>query len=365
MNKRVLLLSNTAFSIRKFRKELILTLIEKGYEVVLSLPEKDTNLENELGCKIITLPYKRRSKDPIQDLFLIYHFYRLFRSINPDLILSFTIKPNIYGSFASTASKHKQLCTITGTGQSFTKQNWLYYSVTLLYKLAFSRHRTVIFQNEFDRDFFLKTNMYKNKSLVLSGSGVNLESFELKPYPNQTKLRFIYAGRIMHLKGFDLYLKAAKIIHSEYPNIEFNCVGFIEEKDYEHKIECAIDEGYLNFYPYQDDIRSMLEHNHCLILPSISGEGIPNSVLEANALGRPCIVSDSPGCRQVIIEGTNGFLFEVGSFESLITTIKKFIELDDTTKIQMGINGRKIVENHFSRAKVNQDYLAIIQSELM
>jgi len=365
MSKRILLLSNTAFSIRKFRKELILSLIEKGYEVILSLPENDSNLEKELGCKIFAIPYKRRSKNPIQDLLLIQNFYQLFKQVNPDLILSFTIKPNIYGSFSSMMSGHKQLCTITGTGQSFTKKNWLYYSVIFLYKLAFSRHKIIIFQNEFDRDIFFETNMYKNKAIVLSGSGVNLNTFELKPFPNDETIRFIFVGRIMRLKGFDLYLNTAKIIHQLYPNVQFNCVGFIEEKEYEHKIERAIDEGYLTFYPYQDDIRSMLEHNHCLILPSISGEGIPNSVLEANAIGRPCIVSDSPGCRQIINNGYNGYLFEVGSYISLIEKVKQFIELDHLDKIQMGKNGRMHVENNFSREKVNQDYLTIIESELI
>jgi glycosyltransferase involved in cell wall biosynthesis len=365
MSKRILLLSNTVFSIRKFRKELIFSLIEKGYEVILSLPEMDNDLEKELGCNIIRIPYKRRSKNPIQDFLLIQHFYQLFKQVNPDLILSFTIKPNIYGSFASMMSGHKQLCTITGTGQSFTKKNWLYYSVISLYKLAFSTHQTIIFQNEFDRDFFFKTNMYTKKSIVLSGSGVNLNVFELKSYPNMDDIRFIFIGRIMRLKGFDLYLQAAKSIHQLYSNVKFNCVGFIEEKEYEHKIERAIDEGYLTFYPYQEDIRSMLEHNHCLILPSISGEGIPNSVLEANALGRPCIVSDSPGCRQVINDGYNGYLFEVNSLVSLVEKIKRFIELDHLLKIQMGINGRIQVEEHFSREKVNQDYLNIIESELI
>jgi galacturonosyltransferase len=167
----------------------------------------------------------------------------------------------------------------------------------------------------------------------------------------------------MRLKGFDLYLNTAKTIHQLYPNVQFNCVGFIEEKEYEHKIECAIDEGYLAFYPYQEDIRSMLEHNHCLILPSISGEGIPNSVLEANAVGRPCIVSDSPGCRQIINNGYNGYLFEVGSYMSLVEKVKQFIELDRAEKIQMGKNGRQHVQENFSREKVNLNYLTIIESE--
>ncbi|MHB8096991.1 MAG: glycosyltransferase, partial [Erysipelotrichaceae bacterium] len=194
MRKKVLLLSNTSFSIRKFRKELILSLIEEGYEVILSLPESNPELERELGVKNVVIPYARRSKNVLNDIKLIFQFYSLFKEINTDIILSFTIKPNIYGSFASNLSGHKQICTITGTGQSFLKKNWLYYGVMNLYKLAFSSHQTVVFQNENDRDFFYQNKMIKGNSIVLSGSGVNLESFVYKEYPSDNPLRFVFVG---------------------------------------------------------------------------------------------------------------------------------------------------------------------------
>jgi len=210
MGKKVLLLSNTSFSIRKFRKELILSLKEKGYDVLLSLPESNLELEKELNVQNLVIPYARRSKNVFKDIQLIVHFYTLFKEVNPDIILSFTIKPNIYGSFASKLSGHKQICTITGTGQSFLKKNWLYYGVMMLYQLAFSSRQTVIFQNENDRNFFYQNKMINGNSVVLSGSGVNLETFSPKPYPIDNPLKFVFVGRIMHLKGFDLYLDASR-----------------------------------------------------------------------------------------------------------------------------------------------------------
>lgn len=363
MHKKVLLISNTSFSIRKFRKELILTLIEKGYEVVLSLPESDPELEHELNVRNYVIPYARRSKNGFKDLKLITQFYALFNQINPDIILSFTIKPNIYGSFASRLSHHKQICTITGTGQSFLKKNWLYYGVMNLYRLAFSRHQTVVFQNENDRNFFYQNKMLKGNSIVLSGSGVNLKSFIYKDYPIDQPLKFIFVGRIMHLKGFDLYCDAASYLSQKY-NVEFSVVGEIEEKEYEEKLSRYVQNGSIRYLGYQEDIRKILEESHCLVLPSLSGEGIPNSVLEANAMGRPCIVSDLYGCTKIIEHEVNGLVFKAGSFDDYLKQLIYFIELDQNKRIEMGLKGRKIVEKQFSRSQVNDDYIRIIESEL-
>jgi len=363
MTKRILVLSNTSFSIRKFRKELILSLKEKGYEVVLSLPESDVELENELGIKINVIKYARRSKNVVNDLKLITQFYTLFNQVNPDIILSFTIKPNIYGSFASKLTHHKQICTITGTGQSFLRKNWLYYAVMNLYRLAFTNHQIIIFQNENDRNFFYDNKMFNQNSIVLSGSGVNLDTFSYQSYPSDNPLKFVFVGRIMHLKGFDLYLDAASYLSQKY-NVQFYVVGEIEEKSYEEKINHAIKAGTIHYLGYQEDVRSLLEDCHCLVLPSLSGEGIPNSVLEANAMGRPCIVSNLYGCTEIIKHKVNGLVFNVGSFDDYLNQLIHFIELDQHKRIQMGVNGRKIVENQFSRTQVNEDYIRIIEREL-
>ena len=363
MGKKVLLMSNTSFSIRKFRKELILSLKEKGYEVIISLPESDIELEKELGVKNVVIPYARRSKNVFKDIQLIVRFYTMFKQINPDIILSFTIKPNIYGSFASLFSHHKQICTITGTGQSFLKKNWLYYGVMILYRLAFSNHEIVIFQNENDREFFYQNKMIQGNSIVLSGSGVNLETFTIKSYPSANPLKFVFVGRIMHLKGFDLYIDAANTVSQKY-DVQFYVVGEIEEKTYEEKLNRAIESGSIHYCGYQEDIRSILEECHCLVLPSLSGEGIPNSVLEANAMGRPCIVSNLYGCTEIIKHEVNGLIFKAGSFDDYLKQLIHFIELDQHKRIEMGINGRKIVQEQFSRSKVNEDYLRLMESEL-
>lgn len=363
MSKKVLLLSNTSFSIRKFRKELILTLKKNGYDVLISLPESNFELEKELNIQNLVIPYARRSKNIFKDIQLIVQFYKLFKEVNPDLILSFTIKPNIYGSFASKLSHHKQICTITGTGQSFLRKNWLFYGVKLLYQLAFSSQKTVVFQNNDDRVFFHQNKMFHGNSIVLSGSGVNLETFSPKAYPSDKPLKFVFVGRIMHLKGFDLYLNAANYVSQKY-DVQFYVVGEIEEKTYEDKLNRAIKSGAIHYKGYQEDIRSILEDCHCLILPSLSGEGIPNSVLEANAMGRPCIVSDLYGCTEIIQHEVNGLIFKAGSLDDYITQIIHFIELDQQKRIEMGNNGRKIVEEHFSRTKVNEAYVHLIESEL-
>lgn len=358
MKKRVLILSNHFITIYRFRKELINRLIENKYDVYLSLPASAENKYfNDLGCNIVETEVNRRGMNPLQDIKLIIKYVKIIREINPDIIFSYTIKPNIYGSLAANMLKKRQIANITGTGGTFLKSSIVSQFVKLLYKCSIKKTYKVMFQNTGDMNFFVRNKLVKNNYELLPGSGVNLEEFRVVEYPKGEIIKFIFIGRVMRIKGIDEFIKMSKSIKGRYPNTEFYIAGFIEENNYKKLIlECA-EEGIINFLGYQNNIKSRIEEAHCIILPSHGGEGVPNVILEAAAIGRPAIVSSICGSTDVVVNGENGYLFEAENSQELIDRVIQFLELSYEEKKQMGIKGRIIVEEKFDRNIIIDKYL--------
>jgi glycosyltransferase involved in cell wall biosynthesis len=362
--KKILFLSNHFIALYKFRKELIIELLNKGYDVYLAIPDsKENSYFSDLGCKITNVTIDRRGVNPISDIFLIIEYIKIFKRIKPDFILSFTIKPNIYGSIAARITKNKQICNITGTGATFLNKNILSFFVRMLYKISITKTYKIFFQNEDDLNYFEKNKMVNQFYELIPGSGVNLDEYNFKPITNYNDFSFLFLGRIMRLKGIDDFLTAAKKIKSQNPNITFNVAGFIEEAKYEKTLEIYAKEGIINYFGYQDDIQKMFSISNFLILPSHGGEGVPNVVLEALATGRICLVSNVSGAKDVIIEGYNGFLFEPENIKDLISQINKIINLKDVEINVLLHNGRKTVEEKFDRKIIINKYLFIIENE--
>lgn len=353
-----MILNNHFISLYNFRKELIKRLVDEGNEVFISISEADRyNYFSEMGCRMIDTPVDRRGTNPIRDLGLILYYIRIMKKVKPDIIFSYTIKPNIYGCIASNFTKNKQVVNITGTGATFLNKNIVSFIVKMLYKISVKRSYKIFFQNSGDRDYFVANNLVNNNFAMLPGSGVNLDQYALCDLPPGGTTNFIFIGRIMELKGIELYLEAAKIIKESYPNTNFYIAGFIEENKYKHVIDEYHYKGVINYIGFQKDITLWLEKCHCTILPSLGGEGVPNVLLESAAMGRACIASRIDGSKDVIDDNITGFLFEAGNLVDLIGKVKKFIELDYEDKKQMGINGRKKVERKFNRQIVIDAYL--------
>lgn len=358
MGKRILILSNHFITLYNFRKELIKKLIDDKNEVYISMPRSEENkFFIDMGCNIIETAVDRRGINPVNDFKLILNYIKIMKNINPDIIFSYTIKPNIYGLMASNITGYKQINNITGTGATFLKENFISNIVKILYKLSIKSSYKVFFQNNGDKDYFVKNKMVKNNWEVLPGSGVNLEEFEFSKMPPDDEINFIFIGRIMKIKGIDQYLECAKSIKKQYRNVNFYVAGFIEEDRYKKKIDEYNVKGIIKYIGFQKDIKSWIEKCHCTILPSHGGEGVPNVLLESAAMGRICIASNINGSKDVVDDGINGYLFETGNTQNLIDKINKFLNLNYEIKKQMGLASRVKIENEFDRHIVIAAYL--------
>ena len=364
-NKKILILSNHFITLYNFRKELIKRLNDEGHEVFISMPKADdNNFFEEMGCKIIETTVDRRGINPVRDFMLIMKYIRIMKEVKPDIIFSYTIKPNIYGSIASNITRNKQVNNITGTGGTFLRKTFVSEIAKLLYKLSVKKSYKVFFQNSGDKDLFVMNNMVKDNYAMLPGSGVNLEQFQISDLPTDKETNFIFMGRVMALKGIDQYLETAKVVKTEYTNTNFYIAGFIEEEKYKPIINEYDSKGIIKYIGFQKDIKSWIEKCHCTILPSHGGEGVPNVLLESAAMGRVCIASTINGSKDVIDDGVTGYLFETGSSEDLTDKVKKFLELSFEDKVKMGLDGRAKVEREFDRKIVVMAYLKEVNEVL-
>lgn len=353
--KKILFLANHFITLFSFRKELIQKLVNDGHDVYLSIPEDENHYFENLGCHIILTDIDRRGVNPKNDLKLIYFYKKMIPKVNPDIIFSYTIKPNIYGCIAS-GKKYKQVCNITGTGATFLEDNLVAKICKILYRFSIKNSYKVFFQNTGDRDFFIKNNLVKDNYEMLPGSGCNLEEHKYHPMVNDDIIRFIFIGRVMKLKGIDEYLEAAKKVKSKYPNTEFIIAGWNEEEKYKKIVNDYQEQGYVNYIGFRNDINDWIEKCNCTVLPSHGGEGVPNVLLESSAIGRACIGSKINGTMDVIDDGVTGYLFETGNSESLAEKLEEFINLTFNEKIAMGKAGRRKIEHEFDRNIVIQKY---------
>lgn len=359
--KKILFLANHFITLYSFRKELINEMVKQGHEVILSLPEDpDNKYFEELGCKIILTKIDRRGVNPVKDLQLIKFYKKMIPEVNPDIIFSYTIKPNIYGTMISNG-KYKQVCNITGTGATFLKKSLISTICEILYKLSIKKCYKVFFQNGGDRDFFIKEGLVRDNYAMLPGSGCNLTQHAFKPLPEGEEIRFLFIGRVMKLKGIDQYLQAAEIITKKYPNTKFYIAGWNEQPEYMKLVEEAQTAGYVEYIGFRKDIDQWIEKCHCTILPSHGGEGVPNVLLESAATGRICIGSRINGTKDVIEDGKTGYLFNTGDGDDLAHQVEKFISLSTEEKAAMGKAGREKVEREFDRQIVINKYLEEVE----
>ncbi|CQR57849.1 glycosyltransferase family 4 protein [Paenibacillus riograndensis] len=365
MKKKVLLLGNHGFVIYNFRKELIQELLRQDYEVYISLPA-DEKVDTMVGwgCKFVETKVDRRGTNPFADFKLILHYIKVIKEIKPDVVLTYTIKPNLYGGLACRLLNIPCINNITGLGSGFGHNPLLKQFLSLLYKVSLKRSYCVFFQNTEDQNTLLKSGVIKSNHELIPGSGVNLNDFDLKPFPPEgNNVTFIFIGRIMQDKGIDQYLEASKKIKEKYPETIFNVIGFIEttHPHYNEMIAEYSKQGNIRYLGYQSDVKPFIEQSHCIIQASHGGEGLSNVLLETAATGRVLIASDIPGCRETIDVGSNGYTFGARNTDDLVEKIESFLQLSYGDKKQMGINARLKVEKEFDRKIVIKAYMDKIE----
>ncbi|MGL5417352.1 MAG: glycosyltransferase family 4 protein [Clostridium sp.] len=360
--KKVLMLGNHEIVIYNFRKELIERMIEEGYEVYVSLPYgPKVELLKEMGCKFIETPINRRNTNPLEDIKLLFNYKKILEKVQPDVVLTYTVKPNVYGGIACRLSKIPYICNVTGLGSGYLNGGIVQKIVQTLSKLSFRKASKVFFQNGADRDLLLKQKVVIDNYGLLPGSGVNLDTYKLLPYPPETEpINFNFVARVMKDKGIDEYLAAAKIVKEKYPDVIFNVIGMIDQPHYKEILEKYENEGIIKYHGFQDNMTHFIERCNCMINPSYT-EGMSNVLLENAACGRPVIASDIPGCKEIIDEELNGYKFEVKDIKSLVEKIEKFIDREHKEKIKLGLNGRVKIEKEFDRKLVIREYLKEIR----
>ena len=361
--KTVLFLSNHFITLYAFRRELIERLLARGHRVVLSMPADEQNAYFEnLGCEIIDTPMSRRGLNPLEDLKLLRRYKEIMLAVQPDIIFSYTSKPDIYGSMASNALGFKQVCNITGRGNALAYDNLLAATVRALYRASIRNCYKVFFQNADDRDYFLRHGIVKENWALIPGSGVNLKQHTLAPMPDDGEIRFLYVGRIMRVKGIDQLLDCAVAVRRRHPNTRFYLAGWIEQDEYKDKLARYQEQGYIEYLGFQKDVDNWIRRCHCTVLPSHGGEGVPNAVLESAAAGRACIVSDVPGSRDAVEDGVTGYLFEAGSSAALIEKAERFLALTKEERERMGLAGHEKAAREFDRELVIDAYLREVEA---
>lgn len=353
MSDRILILANNSGGLYDFRHELIQKLGQK-YKIVAATPF-DTQVDKlaASGCRLIRTEFDSRGMNPAKDVKLLFRYLKILREVRPAFVVTYTIKPNIYGSLACRFLRIPYAANITGLGSAF--EGRLKRVVVRIYKIALKRARAVLFENSENRALFIGKRIIKSdRACLMHGAGVNLETFGTIPYPEDDRVfKFLFIGRIMAEKGINELFAAMERLRSDGINCTLDILGRYSE-DYRKKVKDAEEKGWLHFHGYQIDVRPYIKESHCFVLPSWH-EGMANTNLECAASGRPVITSNIAGCREAVIEGVSGFLCEVKNTDSLYKKMKKMIALSASDREKMGLAGRMHMEKFFDKRKVVEE----------
>ena len=359
--KTVLILVNKQTTIVNFRLEVVAALVKAGYRVVVSVPDGDRLDEiTSTGAEVIITPMEKDGTDPIKDFILTVKYIRMIKKTKADVVLTYTIKPNVYGGMAAALCNVPYVANITGLGTALEGKGLLHELAVILYRIGFCRISKVFFQNQENREFFEHHKIAVKKHDSLPGSGVNLEKFHVLEYPSDKTVEFAFISRIRKEKGIEQYVDAARVIQGKYPNTKFHVCGFGDDY-YEARMKQLNDEGVVIYHGLLNDVRVMLKDVHCIIHPTFYPEGMSNVLLESAASGRAIISTDRAGCREAIDNGINGYIVKEQDSNDLIDKVETFLNLSYEEKKNMGLEGRKKVEREFDRNIVVNRYLQTVE----
>lgn len=361
---------NTAWNLVNFRTGLIQALVSQGYEVIAVAPDDEyASKLSALGCRYIPLSMGNKGTHPGRDLLLLWRFLRLMRKERPDVYLGYTVKPNIYGSLSAHALGIPVINNVAGLGTVFIKGGWLNQLVRGLYRVALSRSRKVFFQNEDDRQMFIRNGLVvESVADRLPGSGIDLEKFVPLPLPGESRVRFLLIARMLWDKGVGEFVDAARILKQRGLGADFCLLGFLDVQNpaaiSRSQMEEWVAEGVVRYLGVSDDVREEIAQADCIVLPSFYREGTPRTLLEASAMGRPIVTTDSVGCRDVVDDGVNGFLCRPRDSSDLADKLTRVFAMFPAAREAMGRRGREKVEREFDEQIVIDKYLDAIASIL-
>lgn len=367
---RVLLTVNAAWNILNFRLPLVTAMLSDGHEVIVLAPRDDAVPQLEaLGCQFHHLEMNVKGLNPLHEPKLMVTLNRHFRDLRPDVILSFTIKNNIFGALVARRCGIPFIPNVTGLGTAFLSGGLLERVAVMLYKMSFRKLPVAFFQNEDDRDLFVARDMVsKDQARLLPGSGIDLTRFAIEEFAGtDDQPHFLMIARLLRDKGVLEFVDAARRVKARHPEVRFQLLGATDAEN-----RTAIDaqtvadwtaEGVIEYLGTVSDVRPVIADAQCVVLPSYR-EGAPRTLIEAAALARPVIATDVPGCRAVVDHGKTGFLCEVRSGESLAAACEAFLALTPDARRALGAAGRAKMEQEFDQSIVVQAYRGAIRDLL-
>lgn len=349
--KKILLVSNSTWNIYNFRLNIIEKLQEEGFDVVVAAP-----IDNYIFYKnsypavrhIAINNLERNGKKFWKDFFLLFELISIIRHERPNLVLTYTVKPNIFGAIAATLTFTKSVATVTGLGYSFIHNGFIPRISRLLYRLTARMNQLMIFENTDDRKLFIQNNFIsKIKSVSIKGCGVNVHYYSpngKSPDNRNGNITFTFLGRLVYDKGIREFVNAAKLVKEDYPKSQFWIVGAVDcenpssvkKVDFENWTE----ENYLKCWGHTDEVKDILSRSDCIVLPSYR-EAIPRSLTEAMSMGKPVITTEAAGCREAVEQGINGFLVPIKNSAKLANAIKDIINMPVEERKSMGERGRE------------------------
>ncbi len=372
---KIMIVGGVARSLLNFRGDLIDEWLNMGYDVLASAAPVPDELEQKLlskGIRFNAIPLDRDAIDPLQDLKVLYAIYKIMQSEKPDYLFCYTVKPVIYASIVARLFPGVKVYTmITGLGYAFSsfsiKQKLLTKLLILLYRYALRKNKVIFFQNPDDRNLFEKLRIISGNqnTILINGSGVNVTHYNYNKVASTNEIVFLLISRMLKSKGIEVYVEAASLIKNKYNHVSFKLLGPLSTGPDGlkfSKLQNWVKSGLIEYLGKTTDVRPVIESSSIYVLPSYYREGVPRSILEAMAMGRPIITTDAPGCRETVEEGVNGFLVPVRNSEALAKAMESFILNPDLIS-KMGKESRRIAEDKFDVRKVNKVILEAMELE--
>ena len=375
---RIALVCNTSFAIYTYRQGLIRALVARGVQVTVIAPrDRTTDMLQQMGCRFVDLHVASKGTNPRDDLRTMASLYRLYREMRPHIVFHYTIKPNIYGSVAAKLAGVDSVAVTTGLGYVFIQKSRAAQVAKFLYRFAFRFPREIWFLNKDDEAAFVDQNLlvYPERARLLHGEGVDLEQFAFTPLPGddhehenkpentQRAFSFLLIGRLLWDKGVGEYVEAARRLRPKYPHARFQLLGPVGVDNpsaiSQAEVDAWVREGVIDYLGEAHDVRPLIAAADCIVLPSYR-EGVPRTLMEASAMGRPIVATDVPGCREVVADGVNGLLCEARNVDSLAAKLAEMLDMGDAARRDMAGRGREKVAREFDERSVIERYKALI-----
>lgn len=370
--KKVVIVSNTSWSLYNFRLSLMKAIKDEGYEVIAVAPHDEYSQKLiDLGFEYHDIRMNNKGTNPIEDIKTTLNFYSLYKKIKPDGVLHYTIKPNIYGTIASSILGIRVINNIAGLGTLFITQNFITKIAKVLYKFSQSKADKIFFQNRDDFEMFTMEELVKkSKCDILPGSGVDTNRFKpINRVRTDDTFRFLLIARMLWDKGVGEYVEAAKIFHSRsVVNVEFLLLGFLDTSNHsaitKEQMNKWVESGLVNYLGVSDNVEYEIAKADCIVLPSYYREGTPRTLLESASMAKPIITTDNVGCKDVVDDGVNGFLCKMRDVNDLVSKMEKIISFNENDRDIMGLKGREKMIKEFDEKIVIDKYLDAIESLL-